>query len=163
MTTPQIPSNPVDRQLTLVDHFDKNRDRFTVEALRASALTSGYGADEIDTAIRLAVERDAQRQSIRPVRKRARYFVLSAYGIVWVLFALAYLGPDTSSSYNWGVLAQAILTLSLGLGLAISLAIIARGRPDPSQPSRAMFILLVVPVVLLLVVTGLCLPYLPQA
>lgn len=157
MTTPPLPTDPAVRQATLVDHFDRHRDQFTVEALRASALDSGYAADEIETAIRLASEREAHRQSIGPVRKHARNFVLIAYGVVWVLFAAAYLGPATT--YGYGVIAQAILTASLGVGLAISLAIIARGRPDPAQPSRAMVILLVVPVVLLLGVAGLCLPF----
>ena len=157
MTTPQVPTDPAQRQVRLVGHFDSNRGKFTVEALRASALEAGYAADEIEAAIHLAEVRDAERQASAPIRSSARMAILLAYGIVWILFAVVYLGRPFA--YGAGPIAQLILTIALGIGLAISLLIIRSGRPDPGRRTRAMGLLLAVPVILLVGVAGLCLPF----
>ena len=83
-----------------------------------------------------------------------------AYGIVWLLFAIPYLGR--ASSYGAGPIAQGILTVALLLGIGISFLTMRFLHPDPSHVGRALVIFLVVPVVLLLGISGLCLPFVPS-
>ena len=56
---------------------------------------------------------------------------------------------------------QLILTIALVITFVISLVWIRARRPDPERVGRALAILLVVPVVLLVGVAGLCLPFIP--
>jgi hypothetical protein len=55
---------------------------------------------------------------------------------------------------------QVVLTAALLLVLLVGLLWVARVRPDPTRTGRALLILLVVPVVLLVGVAGLCVPFL---
>ena len=80
---------------------------------------------------------------------------------MWLLFAIPYLGRSTM--YGAGPLAQGILTVSLILGLLLSAAFLRVLHPDPDRAGRALAILLVVPVVVLLGITGLCLPFVGTA
>ena len=54
-----------------------------------------------------------------------------AYGIVWVLFAFAYLGRPTT--YGAGPIAQGVLTVALVLGLGISALVLRALHPDPER------------------------------
>ncbi len=150
-------ANAAWRQLTLVSHFDKERDRFTIEALRSAALQAGYDAGEVDEAIRISGEHEAERQRFGPVRTRARNIVLLAYGITWLVFAVIYLGR--AFQYGMGPVLLGVLTFALGLTVIISVLIIRRGRPDPERSARAVVILMAIPIILLVGVAGLCLPF----
>jgi hypothetical protein len=136
----------------------RHRRSFTDEALERSALAAGYSSAEFAEASALLDVREATRAALEPVKSTARRSVLAAYGVVWLLFALAYLGP-AAAQRSFGPTLQLILTISLGVALAISLVIVGRGRPDPERRSRAVALLLAVPVILLLGVAGLCLPF----
>jgi hypothetical protein len=86
--------------------------------------------------------------------------VLASYAIVWLVFAIPYLSWDTV--YGYGPLAQGILTVMLGIALLVSWLWTRSRRPNPADTNRAMFVLLSVPLVLLVVLGGLCLPFVPR-
>jgi hypothetical protein len=134
------------------------RGAHTMEALERSALESGYTKADFDEGVRLAGKAERERQVIKPLRHQARLIVLISYAVIWLLFATQYLlGPEGSS----GPGLQTILTISLLVTVGISLIWIAAVKPDPDRAQRALTILLAVPLVLLIGVAGLCLPFLP--
>jgi hypothetical protein len=128
-------------------------DRFTAEALRQASLEAGYTPEEIAQAS----DHADRAAAVRPIRARARWIVLGAYALVWVLFAMVYLTRDYA--YGSGVVLQGILTISLLITLGISLLWVRWRRPDPSTVGRATAVFLALPVVLLVGVAGLCLPF----
>jgi hypothetical protein len=139
----------------LTDWVARQRGSFTDAALERTALTTGYTHEEFITATKLADARLSENAAIKPIRSRARIFVLAAYAVVWGLFAIPYLLG--SSTYGPGL--QTILTISLGIGLGLSLVVIHLAHPDPERRTRAMALFLAVPVILLLGVAGSCLPF----
>jgi hypothetical protein len=152
----------ISRVEQLATWIGMNRGKFTDAALEQAAVSSGYAPEEFAAGLAMVASRDRRQEAIKPVRSTAQRLVLGAYGLVWVLFAIPYLAiPYLNRTNNFGVgqFLQVILTCSLLVGLAISL-IWVRGRsPDPSRVGRALVIMLVVPVILLVGIAGLCLPF----
>jgi hypothetical protein len=136
-----------------------NRSRFTDAALERSAIEGGFTPDEARAALALADTRQREAEAIVPVRSTATRIVLGAYGLVWILFAIPYLIRPGPSIGAFGPIAQGILTIALLLGLLISFAIMRALHPNPAHVGRALTILLVVPVIVLLGISGLCLPF----
>jgi hypothetical protein len=133
------------------------RGAHTMAALERSALESGYTKANFDDAVRLAAKAEQERQVVKPLRRQASLIVLIGYALVWLLFATQYLlGADIS-----GPGLQTILTISLLVTVGISLIWIAVVKPDPDRAGRALAIFLAVPLVLLIGVAGLCVPFLP--
>lgn len=153
---PAIPADPKDRLGLLETWIKKHRGYFTDASLERIAVQAGYTHDEFIDAVAILEARSRDTAGIGPIRTRARWIVLAAYGVTWLLFAITYLGP-WATYYGQGL--QTILTIALAIGLAISLIVIQLGRPDPGRADRAVTILLVVPVILLLGVAGSCLPF----
>ena len=151
--TPRVPLDQQGRENVLADWIAVQRGSFTDAALERSAIEAGYSSEEFVASAGLAADRTA----LAPIRSSARRYVLVAYAVVWLGFAVVYLGRSTM--YGAGPIAQLVLTVSLAIGLAISLLVIRRGRPDPDKRPRALALLLAVPVILLLGVAGLCLPF----
>lgn len=139
--------------------FVRHRSAYTSNALEASAIAAGYTQEEFRAAVALAESERESAEAVLPTRTVARRVILVAYGLVWALFAIPYLFWDTM--YGFGPLAQGILTIVLGLALAGSW-VWTRRTPDPANAQRAMAVLLSVPMVLLLVFGGLCLPFVPR-
>ena len=156
-STPQVPRDQGSRVDALAAWVAQQRGSFTEAALRRSAVAAGYTPEEYAAASSLAEERFADRAALAPIKSNARRWVLAAYGIVWLVYAAVYLGR--SYQYGVGPFIQLVLTIALGIGLAISLLVIRLGRPDAERRSRAMALLLAVPVILLVGVAGLCLPF----
>lgn len=149
---------PRPRISTLEAWIVEHQAAFTSEALERSAIESGYTKAEFDEAARLAGRRDREKQVVGPLKTRARIAVIIGYVLVWLLFARVFLWTDTSY-YGYGSIAQAILTFTLIVAILISMAWIHARRPDPDRVGRALASLLVVPIVLLVGVAGLCLPF----
>ena len=151
--TPRVPLDQQGRVNALAGWIAEQHGSFTDAALERSAIEAGYTSAEFATAAGLVTDRTA----MAPIRSSARRYVLAAYAIVWLGFAVVYLGRSTM--YGAGPIAQLVLTVSLAIGLAISLLVIRRGRPDPDRRARAIALLLAIPVILLVGVAGLCLPF----
>lgn len=130
-------------------------------ALERSAIESGYTKAEFDEAVRLAGKAEREQQVIKPLKVRARLMVLIGYALVWMFFGIQYLVLPAPGTYVDGSGLQTILTISLLVTIGISLIWIYGVRPDPDRAGRALAILLAVPLVLLIGVAGLCLPFLP--
>jgi hypothetical protein len=153
---PQIPPNEGTRVDALAAWIGAHRDAFTDAALERSAVGAGYTAEEFAAAAKQAAA-TSDRSALDPIKSSARRGVLIAYGIVWLVFAVAYLGR--SFQYGVGPILQGILTIALGIGLGLSLLVIRYAQPDPERRSRAMALLLAAPVILLIGVAGTCLPF----
>lgn len=154
--TPGGPWQTGSRVEQLAQWMTALRSSYTDAALERSALAGGFTAEEFQQARVLADTRQRQHEAIGPVRSRASRIVLAAYGIVWLLFAIPFL--LRTSTYGYGPFAQGILTVVLLLGLLCSFLVMRTLHPDPSRPGRALTVLLVVPVIVLLGISGLCLP-----
>jgi len=148
---PAWAGTPADRVDALSRYMASHAERFTAEALRQAALEAGYTPEEIAAAS----DRVDRAAAVRPIRARARWIVLGAYALVWVLFAMVYLARD----FAYGPVYQGVLTISLLITLGISLLWLRWRRPDPSTVGRATAVFLALPVMLLVGVAGLCLPF----
>ena len=161
------PAKPLPRVDQLAAWIEANRTKFTEAALERSAIDGGYSAEEFIAALALLTRRDHERQAIRPIKHLARITIVVAYALVWLLFAYAYIvaAPHGGSglSSGWGRVLQLILTGALLVGLAISAIAVNAARPDPDRFGRALVIVLAVPVITLIAITGLCLPALGAA
>ncbi len=162
--TPVFPSSEwvgASRVDQLAAWVTSNRSAYTDAALGRAAEAGGYTAEEIAAALELATSLEHDREAIKPIRSKAKRAILAAYGIVWLLFAIPYLlGP---THYGSGPVLQGILTVSLLVGLGISAVFLRVIHPDPDRAGRALAILLVIPVVVLVGITGLCLPFVGTA
>jgi hypothetical protein len=138
------------------------RGAHTMAALERSALESGYTKADFDEGVRLAGQVHVERQVITPLRRRATLIVLVGYGLVWLFFGVQFLVIPAPGAYVSGSGLQSILTISLVIALFIGLAWVHAARPDPDRTGRALAILLAAPLVLLVGVAGLCLPFVPM-
>jgi hypothetical protein len=153
-TDPGWVAAPDERIRGLARYLADNAERFTPEALRQAAMDAGYTPDEIEEAL----ARVRAAATVGPIRTRARWIVLGAYAVVWLLFASIYL--TRSYAYGMGPVLQGVLTVALLIALGLSLLWLRSRRPDPTDLSRALAVFLVVPVILLIGVAGLCVPFL---
>jgi hypothetical protein len=148
---PAWAETPGDRVNTLAGYMARHAGQFTPEALRQAALDAGYTPVEIEQASARATAAAA----VAPIRSRARWIVFGAYALVWVLFATVYLNRD----YAYGPVFQGFLTVALAIGLGLSVLWLRWRRPDPAAVGRALAVFLALPVILLVGVAGLCLPF----
>lgn len=142
------------RVAALSDYFLAGAGRYTPEALRQAASESGFSPEEIEEAYGRAAKRQRDEESSRPVRRRARWIVLAAYGLVYAALAVAFLGTD--DRYGFATIALIVLTVVLGVALLISINWVRGRRPSAGQLQGAMLTMLAFPLVLLLSVAGLC-------
>jgi hypothetical protein len=147
------------RPQILHEYFWSNRDRFTEAALAAAAQASGYTSDEIAAAIASVARRRADEAAAKPVRARARQYVLTAYAITFLVFAVALLRPSApESGYLRGIgpIALGILGFTMLIALVLGLAWVRSRRPAAERAENALGLMLAVPFVLLVLVAGLC-------
>lgn len=149
----KVPWDQKKREAVLAEWIGTEGATHTDAALEAAAVTAGYTPEEFKAAMTLHLRRTVEA----PIKTTARLWIVVAYVVVWGLFAIVFL--TRPSTYGAGVVAQIILTITLGIGLALSLVIIRLGHPDPERRSRALVLILAFPVVMLLGVAGLCLPF----
>lgn len=143
-----------DRVASLSDYFLAGAERYTPEALRQAASEAGYSPAEIDEAYRRVTARQRDEEIAGPIRRRARRIVLTAYGLVYAAFAVAFL--TVAYRLGAGIIALIMLSLALPVLLAISLAWVRRRHPSEDQLEGALVAMLAVPFVLLFAVAGLC-------
>lgn len=147
-------AGPGDRIAALSDYFVEHADRYTPDALRQAASDAGFGPDEIEEAYGRAAAMRGELESMMPVRRRARWIVLAAYGLVYAALAVALL--TSPNPYSGGTIALVILTAVLGIALLISILWVNRRRRRAPRLEGALMTMLVMPIVLLVAVAGLC-------
>lgn len=137
-----------DRTAALSEYFEAGADRYTPDALRRAATESGFSPMEVQEAYARAAERRRAAEVTRPIRRRARWIVLAAYGLTYLAFAVAFLG-DGINQYSFEIGGLVVLAMVLGVALFPSLRW-ARSR------GSTLLAMLVVPFVLLVAISGLC-------
>ncbi|HEX7346372.1 MAG TPA: hypothetical protein VF253_06245 [Candidatus Limnocylindrales bacterium] len=152
-------TEPVRRQHVLIGYLWSNRDRFGEGALANAASEAGYTAEEIADAAAEVARRRRDEMAARPVRARARRTVLAIYGITFLVFAVLFLRPTGEEASYFRAFAPAalgVLGFVMLVALSIGLAAIGAQRPSADRAEGAFGVMLAVPVILLLVVGGLC-------
>ena len=147
------------RPRMLHQYLWSNRDRFTEAALATAALAAGYSTEEIAAAAAGVAKRRLDEAAVKPVKARARRYVLAAYGITFLAFAIAFLRPAAPSNTYYrgaGPLVLGILAFMLLIALSIGIAWVASRHPAAERAEGALGVMLAVPFVLLIVVAGLC-------
>ena len=145
-----------DRVDRLSAYFVEQGDRYTVEALRTAAADAGFTPEEIEAAAALVATRRQNAEAARPLRTRARWIVLVAYGLVYAALAVALLQAPNLDNYGMGEFSLIVLTFLLGIALLISIVWVNRRGRSPARLEGAMLAMLVLPMILLLGVAGLC-------
>jgi hypothetical protein len=141
-----------DQVSALAAYLAANQGRFTDAALEQAALDAGYPKDVLAEA-RAARAADPAVA----IRQRARRWVLAAYGITFVLLLLGMFANPAARAYGGSVIGAIVLALTLGLALAIALFVVRRSRPNIAETgAMVMTGILAIPVILLVVVAGLC-------
>jgi putative effector of murein hydrolase LrgA (UPF0299 family) len=143
------PGQPVE---SLSRYLEVNRDRFTDEALARAARDAGYSDAAIDQA-RVGVQ---ARSAAAPVRARARWAVLAAYFITYAVLVAGMFASEYARQYGGHVIGAGILGIVLLFALLLSLRWVRSGAWKGGDAATGMAVLLSVPVVLLVVVAGLC-------
>jgi hypothetical protein len=155
MSEPEPPTASQDdgsRIETLAAWVRANGARYTPEALAAAAREGGYSDAEIEAA----VARGGDAKVGRSTRTRAAWVLAGLYLATFLVLVV----PTTMATQTYGV-GPIILALLLGLiGLVFFLRI-RRGRSIPESTLAGFTSLLAVPVVLLLVVVGICVVSVP--
>lgn len=137
-----------------------NARTYTPEALERAALAAGYSSGTVSAAWARAAGRLRSTDGLVPLRARARWLVVLVYGGIWALFAIRYLTvtPSPPGLLDFSELYLPVLTVTLLAGLAIAWWVVRSGRPDPDRPTRAVALLVAVPLLYLGAVVGLCVP-----
>jgi len=143
-----------DRVASLSEYFLAGAERYTPAALRQAASEAGFSAAEIDDAYARATSRQRDEELARPLRRRARWVVLAAYGLVYAVFFVAFLGYE--NRYGAATISLIVLTVVLGVALLISIQWVRGRRPTAERLQGAMVTMLSLPLVLLVSVAGLC-------
>jgi hypothetical protein len=155
MTEPVPPAAPPvgeTREDSLAAWFRANGARYTPEALARAARDGGYSEAEIEAA----VARGGDAALGRSTRTRAAWVLAGLYLATFLVLVV----PTTMTTSTYG-LGPIILALLLGpIGLLFFLRI-RRGRSIPAATLAGFTSLLAVPVVLLLIVAGICVVTVP--
>jgi hypothetical protein len=153
MTNPANPTDPANSGWSasqppgggkrLERYFAANQATTTEEALSAAARSSGHS----DEAIAAAWARVRADELAAPIRQRARAIVLAAYLLT---FAALMTGMIVNSSSTI-VISGSVLLVSMLIGLGLSLLMVRL-----AGPGAAIAAVLAGPVIVLVIVAGLC-------
>lgn len=132
--------------------FAVNRGRFTDDALVAKAVSAGHAENVVRDELQHVIDAEASS----PVRARARMIVTLLYVGGYALLAGGMLfGPGREVGYGGGPIGSAILAVALGIAWLISIVWLRR-RVRAAAAAGALPVLLSLPIVLWLGVSGLC-------
>ena len=146
---PAVPGQPVE---SLGRYLEAHGDRFTDEVLARAARDAGYSDAAIDQARAVVRERAAAA----PVRTRATQAVLGAYLLTFAVLVAGMFASEYSRRYGGHVIGAVVLATLLGFALLISRWWLRRQPVKAGDAATGMAVLLSVPLVLLVVVAGLC-------
>jgi hypothetical protein len=135
----------------LVAYWHQHRDTYTPDALARASQQAGY--DDVEIAKAKAIVDQHAGAPSAAVRRRATWLVLLAYGLTYLFFGIAFLGPTAGNPYS--PLAFFILTPVLGIALLVSI-ILLRRRSLAQNAGATVASFLLAPMILLLIVAGLC-------
>lgn len=144
-----IPASREEQLARVLRYFERNYGRFTEEAMVRRVRESGYPDDVIEEGRARLRTLDASQ----PTRSRARGWIYGAYLLTFVVLVT---GMFTNESQSYGAIGVAILAVTLGLAFLIARSWLGwRGR-KLTDATTGFAVLLSVPLVLLVIVAGLC-------
>ncbi|MEO5703677.1 MAG: hypothetical protein ABIZ52_00950 [Candidatus Limnocylindrales bacterium] len=145
-----IPASRQEQLARVVRYFERNHGRFTEEVLAQRAREQGYPSDVIDEAR----GRLRQLDATQPTRSRARRWILAAYVLTFAVLVIGMVTNEAQRSIS-GV-GAGVLAMTLGIAYLISRRWLRwRGR-KLIDATTGFTMLLSVPVILLVIVAGLC-------
>jgi hypothetical protein len=157
-----MPGNPTseDSRTQLAEYVRANREAFTRAALREALVSAGHDPAAVDAAL------DAEGVPPAAVEPLSGYvaghprlttggILIGAYAGMWLLFALV---TDWNAA-AYSTVSTWILGAVLGLVGLMSLVYVSATRRLTSGGRGAIVGALTVPLVLLLVIGGLCVPF----
>jgi hypothetical protein len=127
-----------------------NRGRFTDESLIDAAVKSGWS----EAAVKSELAELADRQVTAPIRARARRIVIALYLIGYLVLVAGML--SNGGNYGAGPIGTVVLTVALGIAFAIGSLWVGRKRIRAERLEGSLPVLIALPAILWLVVTGLC-------
>ena len=154
-TAPEVPSvPPVSTYGTkgLEAWIEANRATFTEEALKGAATAAGWDPTIVETALGNV----QTRETVAPLRARARRIVRYLYLAGFALLAVGMAINPAARSYGSNVIGVIVLFFALGVAYGLGSMWFNRKGVSRSMTNGDMFVLLSVPFVFWLVVTGLC-------
>lgn len=144
-----IPASREEQLVRVIRYLERNYGRVTEEVMVQRVRESGYPDDVIEDARTRLRELDATA----PTRSRARRWI---YGAYLLTFAVLVIGMFTNDSQNYGAIGVAILAVTLGIAFLIARSWLGwRGR-KLTDATTGFAVLLSAPLVLLVIVAGLC-------
>jgi hypothetical protein len=145
---------PEDRARLLANHFRTYAGTHTTESLGRAAMAAGYSHEEVLAAIARVEASFAAAEASAPKRALAQRAILAAYGVTYLVLAVALL--TQRNAYGYGSIALFILTVVLGLALLLSMLWARRSRWVDQGTSVNIAVILSLPVILLVLVAGSC-------
>lgn len=130
-------------------YLEANRSKFTDDALRDAAVTGGWEASTVDAALGRVREAELSAPTKARARRLVRWlyiggFVALSIGMILNIAAAAAIGIP-------------ILAATLGLAYFLGSVWMGSRRVGGGETTRALVVLLIVPVTLWVALTGLCL------
>ncbi len=149
---PQVPPSSPHGTEGLERYLDTNHGRFTDEALVAAASAAGWD----QPAIEAAFEASRRRTASAPIRARARRIVQYLYLAGYVVLMAGIIVNPAARPYGGAVIGIVVLTLAMLIAFALGRLWYNRKGVSPAMTGTDLSVLLLVPVILWLVVAGLC-------
>ena len=149
---PQVPQSSPYGTKGLERYLDTNRGRFTDEALVAAAIAAGWDEPTVGTAF----EASRRRTAAAPIRARARRIIQFLYLAGYVVLVAGMILNPAARQYGGAVIGTVVLTVAMLVAFALGRLWYNRKGVSLAMSGADLSILLVVPVILWVVVAGLC-------
>lgn len=149
---PQVPPSSPHGTKGLERYLDTNRGRFTDEALSAAAIAAGWD----QSAIEAAFEASRGRTASAPIRARARRITQFLYLAGYVVLVAAMILNPAARAYGGAVIGTVVLTVAMLIAFALGRLWYNRKGVSRAMTGTDLSVLLLVPVILWLVVAGIC-------
>ena len=149
---PEAPGSSPYGTKGLERYLDTNRGRFTDEALIAAASAAGWDESVIGTAF----EASRGRTASAPIRARARRITQFLYLAGYVVLVAGMILNPAAQAYGGAVIGTVVLTVAMLVAFALGRLWYNRKGVSRAMSGADLSVLLVVPVILWLVVAGIC-------
>ena len=144
----------------IADYIRANRDQYTRDAMRDRLIEAGHDPVAVDAALEAdaasaAVARPASSWVEQNLRLVTALLVVAAYVGMWALFALLtnWDAPGYVTFTTW------VFAAVLGLFGLVSLVYVGMTKRLTAGGQAAILGAMIIPVILLLVLAGLCVPF----
>jgi hypothetical protein len=146
------PAGPKEGWSDLGAWLEANRAGFTDEALTAAATGAGWDA----SAVEAQLKRLRAREGVAPLRSRARLVIGILYLGGFLVLTAGMLVSPNGRAYGASVIGVIVLLISLAIAYVLGRLWVDHIAAPRSMAAVGLVILLSLPVILWVAVTGLC-------